>query len=212
MLFAMGDKNNGFASIFKKDSAQCGLFLPEQPEAMRKLSMEELNRKTVDEFKVSKKNPVTVVLDNIRSMHNVGSVFRTADAFLVEKVYLCGYTPVPPHRDIQKTALGATDTVEWKYFARALDAVSSLKDQGYRIVAVEQVENSVALGHFAWQDQGPIAVIFGNELSGVTEELLSACDGFVEIPQAGMKHSLNISVAAGIVLWELLRARLMAKG
>jgi 23S rRNA (guanosine2251-2'-O)-methyltransferase len=179
---------------------------------MRKLSMEELNRKTVDEFKFAKKNPVTIVLDNIRSMHNVGSVFRTADAFLVEKICLCGYTPRPPHRDINKTALGATETVSWSYADSAFVAAKALKSEGYRIVAIEQVDNSVPLQDFLLPDQDKIALIFGNEVSGVDQEVLEICDSSIEIPQLGMKHSLNISVAAGIVLWELLRGSLIAEG
>ena len=174
---------------------------------MRKLGMDELNRKTVEEFRGSVKTPVVVVLDNIRSMHNVGSVFRSADAFLTQAILLCGYTPCPPHRDIHKTALGATETVNWKYFPTAAEAVRSLREQGYRIFAVEQVENSLPLQQFGAQHSGPLAVVFGNEVSGVGEEVLALCDGSVEIPQWGMKHSLNISVAAGIVLWELVRGR-----
>jgi 23S rRNA (guanosine2251-2'-O)-methyltransferase len=174
---------------------------------MRKLAMEELNRKSVNEFRGSEKTPVVVVLDNIRSMHNVGSVFRSADAFLIQAIFLCGYTPCPPHRDIHKTALGATETVEWKYFPTAVEALRSLREQGYGIFAVEQVENSLPLQQFVSQHSGPLAVVFGNEVSGVGEEALALCDGSVEIPQWGMKHSLNISVAAGIVLWEMVRGR-----
>jgi tRNA G18 (ribose-2'-O)-methylase SpoU len=169
--------------------------------------MDELNRKSVNEFRRSEKTPVVVVLDNIRSMHNVGSVFRTADAFLLQRILLCGYTPQPPHRDIHKTALGATETVDWAYFPDTAAAVRSLKADGYKIFAVEQVENSIPLQEFAAQLSGPLAVIFGNEVSGVGEEALKLCDGSVEIPQWGMKHSLNISIAAGIVLWELVRER-----
>lgn len=172
---------------------------------MRKRSMEELARKTVDEFRRSSKVPVTVVLDNVRSMHNVGSVFRTADAFLLESVLLCGYTPRPPHRDIHKTALGATDTVDWKYFPSTLEAVSALKDAGYEILAVEQVENSQYLNDFSFSNTGKTAVIFGNELTGVDSEVLKLVSKSIEIPQIGMKHSLNISVAAGIVLWEFFK-------
>jgi len=191
---------------------------------MRKLGMDELDRKSVNEFRESEKTPVIVVLDNIRSMHNVGSVFRTADAFLLQGIFLCGYTPQPPHRDIHKTALVATETVEWKYHASAAEALRWLKAEGYRIFAVEQVENSIPLQEFtsrefilgpgesvpaetAAQHSGKLAVIFGNEVSGVGDELLALCDGSIEIPQWGMKHSLNISVAAGIVLWELVRGR-----
>ena len=175
---------------------------------MRKLAMDELNRKSVNEFRQSEKTPVIVVLDNIRSMHNVGSVFRTADAFLIRAVYLCGYTPQPPHRDIHKTALGATETVDWQYFATTAEAVQSLKAAGYSVYAVEQTEGSVPLQEFALADSRGVAVVFGNEVSGVGEEALGLCDGSVEIPQWGMKHSLNISIAAGIVLWELVRGRM----
>ena len=167
--------------------------------------MEELNRKTVGEFKSSAKTPIIVVLDNIRSMHNVGSVFRTADGFLLEAIYLCGYTPQPPHRDIQKTALGATETVSWKHFASISDALHALRAIEYRIFAVEQVENSIPLQQFPADRRDRLAVVFGNEVEGVGAEALALCDGSIEIPQQGMKHSLNISVAAGIVLWELVR-------
>ena len=172
---------------------------------MRKLGMDELNRLSVDEYRLSDKMPVVVVLDNIRSMHNVGSVFRTADAFLIQGIYLCGYTPQPPHRDIHKTALGATETVEWKYFQDVREALKELKEGGYKVLAVEQVEKSVPLQEMGRQHSGKTVVVFGNEVSGVGEEALKLCDGSVEIPQWGMKHSLNISVAAGIVLWELAR-------
>ncbi|MBS1946358.1 MAG: RNA methyltransferase [Bacteroidetes bacterium] len=169
--------------------------------------MDELNRKSVEEFRKSEKVPVVAVLDNIRSMHNVGSVFRTADAFLLQAVYLCGYTPQPPHRDIHKTALGATETVAWKYFAEATGALKQLRDEGYAIYAVEQATQSISLQNFVFRQDEKLAVIFGNEVSGVSDELLKCCDGCIEIPQLGMKHSLNISVAAGIVLWELVRMR-----
>ena len=174
---------------------------------MRKLSMDELNRKTVEEFKQSDKSPLVVVLDNVRSMHNVGSVFRTADAFLVESICLCGYTPRPPHRDIHKTALGATDTVNWKYFYSTMEAVKKLKEDGYRIWAVEQVKNSKKLNEIELKPDEKAAIIFGNEVEGVSNEVLALCDDFIEIPQLGMKHSLNVSVAAGIVLWEVVRSR-----
>jgi 23S rRNA (guanosine2251-2'-O)-methyltransferase len=175
---------------------------------MRKLSMDELNRKSVNEFKDSEKMPVVIVLDNIRSMHNVGSVFRTADAFLMKAIYLCGYTPQPPHRDIHKTALGATETVEWRYYPGAARAVQELRAEGYSIFAIEQVEKSIPLNQFKSHEFGKLAVIFGNEVSGIEEEVLKLCDGYIEIPQFGMKHSLNISVAAGIVLWEMIRGRM----
>ena len=167
--------------------------------------MNELKRKSVDEFKVADKIPVAIVLDNVRSMHNVGSVFRTADAFLLEKIYLCGYTPQPPHRDIHKTALGATETVEWKYYEKCADAINFLKDNGYTIIAVEQTEQSIFLNKFSFGNNSKLAIIFGNEVNGIDEEVLKLCDSCIEIPQMGMKHSLNISVAAGIVLWEIVR-------
>lgn len=165
--------------------------------------MADLNRKSVEEFKQSEKIPLVVVLDNVRSMHNVGSVFRTADAFLISGIWLCGYTPKPPHRDINKTALGATETVSWQYAATTIEAVAALKAEGYRVFAVEQVEKSIPLQEFSFGDSEKIAVIFGNEVTGVDAEVVRNCDGCIEIPQFGMKHSLNISVAAGIVLWEL---------
>lgn len=165
----------------------------------------DLNRKTVEQFRESEKFPLVVVLDNVRSMHNVGSVFRTADAFLISGMWLCGYTPRPPHRDIHKTALGATETVEWKYAETTVEAVSALKDGGYRIFAVEQVEKSIPLHEFSSENAGKMAVIFGNEVTGIDADVLRMCDGSIEIPQFGMKHSLNISVAAGIVLWELTK-------
>ena len=179
---------------------------------MRKLGMDELNRKSVNGFRESEKTPIVVVLDNIRSMHNVGSVFRTADAFLIQAIYLCGYTPQPPHRDIHKTALGATETVEWKYLASAAEGVRELQTRGYKVYAVEQTEGSVSLQEFSAGYAGPLAVVFGNEVSGVSEDALALCDGGIEIPQWGMKHSLNISIAAGIVLWELVRTRVMDAG
>jgi len=175
---------------------------------MRKLSMDELNRKSVDEFKRSEKVPVIVVMDNIRSMHNVGSVFRTADAFLLEAIYLCGYTAQPPHRDINKTALGATETVVWKHFATTVDAVKKLQTNGYKVYAIEQVENSISLEKFNIRSDEKTAVVFGNEVEGVAQDVIALCDGCIEIPQLGMKHSLNISVAAGIVLWEIVRNKI----
>lgn len=152
--------------------------------------------------------PIVVVLDNIRSMHNVGSVFRTCDAFLVECLFLCGYTAQPPHRDINKTALGATETVNWKYFYSAMDAAQKLKEEGYSIWGVEQVESSCKLNELVLEKGEKVALIFGNEVEGISNEVLPFCDGFIEIPQVGMKHSLNVSVAAGIVLWEMVRTRI----
>lgn len=168
--------------------------------------MDELGRLSVTAFKEAEKHPIILVLDNIRSMHNVGSVFRSADAFLVEAICLGGYTPQPPHRDIHKTALGATETVNWIYFKDTREAILALKERGYKIYAIEQVEHSIPLQKFDWKGE-QVALIFGNEVEGVQEELLRLCDGSIEIPQFGMKHSLNISVAAGIVLWELVRGK-----
>jgi 23S rRNA (guanosine2251-2'-O)-methyltransferase len=173
---------------------------------MRKLRMDELPRKSRTEIREAEKLPVVLLLENIRSMHNVGSVFRTADAFLAEGIYLCGYTPQPPHRDIHKTALGATETVVWKYVEKSTDALKFLKADGYQIMAVEQVSGSVPLQRFKLQSGEKMVLIFGNEVQGVSEEALECCDGCIEIPQFGMKHSLNVSVAAGMVLWELVRA------
>ena len=175
---------------------------------MRKLSMDELNRKSVDEFKDAKKFPVVVILENIRSAYNVGSVFRTADAFLIESVFITGYTAKPPHKEITKTALGAQDSVDWKYFETTKDAIEHLKNIQYKIYAVEQVTGSISLENISDLPVDKIAFIFGNEVSGVDQEIISACDGSVEIPQFGMKHSLNISVAAGIVLWEVVRGKI----
>ncbi len=170
--------------------------------------MEELGRKSVDEFRQSDKIPIVVVLDNIRSMHNVGSVFRTADAFLIEAIYLCGYTPQPPHRDIHKTALGATESVKWTYFSTTLEAVETLREAGYGVYAVEQVTGSYPLNQLSTDPDEKMALVFGNEVSGVDAAVLPLCAGCIEIPQFGMKHSLNISIAAGIVLWELVRQKI----
>ena len=170
---------------------------------MRKLSMEELGRKSVEEFKESPKTPVIAVLENVRSAYNVGSVFRTADAFLIEAIYIIGYTAKPPHKEIKKTALGAEETVDWKHVANATEAIQALKEDGYKVFAIEQVENSISLEKF--DAAGKIAVIFGNEVSGVEQSTIALCDGTIEIPQLGMKHSLNIATAAGVVLWELVR-------
>lgn len=168
--------------------------------------MEELGRKSVDEFRNSPKNPVIAILENVRSAYNVGSVFRTADAFLIEAIYLTGYTARPPHKEIRKTALGAEETVDWIHFANAKEAITVLKQNGYTVFAVEQVENSISLEKF--DNQGKIAVVFGNEVTGVEQSTIALCDGCLEIPQLGMKHSLNIATAAGVVLWELVRKRL----
>ena len=176
---------------------------------MRKLTMDELGRKSVEDFKMANKKPIVVVMDNIRSMHNVGSVFRTADGFLIDGICLCGFTPQPPHRDIHKTALGATETVDWLFYEQTIEAVTALKERGYKVYAIEQTEGSISLEQF--KELYPnvkdeiLAFVFGNEVVGVSEEVIAACDGVIEIPQWGMKHSLNISVAAAIVLWEFVR-------
>lgn len=175
---------------------------------MRKLSMEELNRKTVDEFRQSDKIPIIAVLENVRSAYNVGSVFRTADAFLVEAIYICGYTAYPPHKEIKKTALGADETVSWKHFKNISEAIEEIRNLGYKIYAVEQAKDSYKLQVIRYEADEKIAVIFGNEVTGVEQSTIEQCDGCIEIPQLGMKHSLNISVAAGIVLWELIRTRI----
>lgn len=170
--------------------------------------MDGLGRKSVEEFKQAQKLPVVAVLDNVRSMHNVGSVFRTADAFLIEGIYLCGYTPRPPHRDIHKTALGATETVDWEYVEDITEAVKRLRDRGFTIYAIEQATQSNALNAFTFDKEKKYALIFGNEVEGVQQQVIDLCDGCIEIPQLGTKHSLNISVAAGIALWEAVKHNL----
>jgi len=167
--------------------------------------MDDLNRKTAEEFKKASKLSLVLVLDNVRSMNNIGSVFRTADAFLLEGIYLCGVTAQPPHREIQKTALGATETVNWKHFETTIDAVNSLKAEGYKVYAVEQADQSIMLDKFT-PAEGKIALVFGNEVNGVDQAVIDICDACVEIPQFGTKHSLNISVSVGIVVWEVAKA------
>ncbi len=174
----------------------------------KKLSMDELNRKSVEEFKQSDKTPVIAVLENIRSAYNVGSVFRTADAFLLEAIYITGYTAIPPHKEIKKTALGAEESVIWKHFANAGEAIDELKTNGYKVYAIEQAVNSHQLQLLEFKNEDKIAVIFGNEVTGVEQSTIEQCDGCIEIPQLGMKHSLNIATAAGVVLWEIVRSRL----
>jgi len=171
--------------------------------------MDELNRKSVQEFKESPKIPVIAVLENVRSAYNVGSVLRTADAFLLEAVYTTGYTAHPPHKEISKTALGADESVSSKHFANAAEAIDDLKANGYRVLAIEQAESSHQLNKFTLAQGEKLAVVFGNEVSGVEQSTILLCDGCIEIPQLGMKHSLNISVAAGIVLWEIVRTRIL---
>jgi tRNA G18 (ribose-2'-O)-methylase SpoU len=167
--------------------------------------MEELGRKSVEEFRRSHKFPVIIVLENIRSAYNVGSVFRTADAFLTQAIYIIGYSAKPPHKEIKKTALGAEDTVEWKYFKTTAEAIADLKMNGYKIFAAEQTEGSLKLQNINFKTGEKIAVVFGNEVTGVEQSTIHLCDGCIEIPQLGMKHSLNIATAAGVVLWELVR-------
>ena len=170
---------------------------------MRKTKNEELERLSIGEYKKASKLPVIVVLDNVRSTHNVGSVFRTADAFRIERIILCGITATPPQRDIYKTALGATESVDWVYRESTAVAVGELKGEGYRVIAVEQADESICLEDFMPDPSGRLALIFGHEVAGVQEEVMALVDGCIEIPQAGTKHSLNISVTAGIVLWEI---------
>ena len=169
---------------------------------MRKLKITELNRLTTNEFKESRKLPLIVILDNIRSIYNVGSVFRTADAFRLEKIYLCGITSVPPHPEIHKTALGAEESVDWEYASSTLEIVDRLKQEGYRVYAVEQAEGSTMLNDFHPADD-KLAIVMGNEVKGVQQEVINRADGCLEIPQYGTKHSLNVSVTTGIVIWDL---------
>jgi tRNA G18 (ribose-2'-O)-methylase SpoU len=170
---------------------------------MRKLTNDELNRKSIEEFKSSGKSPFLIVLDNVRSLNNIGSIFRSADAFLVEAVWLCGITATPPHREIHKSALGATESVDWKYFASTAVAAQELKKTGYILVSVEQTDGSVPLDRFIPEQGKKYALVFGHEIKGVSEEVVALSDVCVEIPQYGTKHSFNVAVSAGIVLWEL---------
>lgn len=169
---------------------------------MQKLKLDDLNRVSIDEFKEQEKLPVVVVLDNVRSMHNIGSVFRTGDGFAVAGVYLCGITAQPPHREIEKTALGATQSVDWKHFETTLDAVASLRADGYTIIAIEQAAGSTMLNTFKPATDAKYALIFGNEVNGVSDEVMVQIDQCIEIPQFGTKHSFNIVISAGIVLWD----------
>jgi 23S rRNA (guanosine2251-2'-O)-methyltransferase len=175
---------------------------------MRKLSMEELGRKTVSEFRQSAKMPIIIILENIRSAYNVGSVFRTSDAFLIESIYIVGYSAKPPHKEIKKTALGAEETVEWKHVKTSVEAIEEIKARGFHAYAVEQAEGSYQLHAIAFEADEKIAIVFGNEVTGVEQSTIALCDGCIEIPQLGMKHSLNIATAAGVVLWELVRGRI----
>lgn len=170
--------------------------------------MEELGRKTVEEFRQSEKMPIIVVLENIRSAYNVGSVFRTSDAFLIEAIYIIGYSARPPHKEIKKTALGAEETVSWQHFKTTAEAIAALRAKGYQVYAAEQAEGSYKLNAIGMEQDEKIAVVFGNEVTGVEQSTIALCDGCLEIPQLGMKHSLNIATAAGVVLWELVRGRI----
>jgi tRNA G18 (ribose-2'-O)-methylase SpoU len=170
---------------------------------MRKLANAELDRKNIKEFKEAEKTPIIVVLDDVRSLHNIGSVFRTSDAFLIEKIYLCGITATPPNKEIHKTALGATETVAWEYAKNVLEIVQQLKSEKIKVYSVEQTENAIMLDHFQPETNTTYALLFGNEVKGVSQQAIDASDGVIEIPQLGSKHSLNISVSAGIVIWDL---------
>jgi len=173
--------------------------------------MDELNRLSPEEFKAATKTKVVIILDNIRSMHNVGSVFRTADAFAVEKIILCGITAQPPHRDIEKSALGATASVEWEYETETIEVVKKLQSKGYKVLAIEQTENSAELQKFEFNYHSSYAIVFGNEVDGVQQAVIDACEGCIEIPQFGTKHSFNVSVTAGIVMWQVYTSHLKTK-
>lgn len=170
---------------------------------MRKLKNSELDRLSIDAFKSVKKTPLIIVLDNIRSLNNIGSVFRTSDAFLIKKIYLCGITATPPHKDIHKTALGSTDTVDWEYVENTIDLVKTLQAENIQVCAIEQAENATMLHDFTPEQQAIYALVFGNEVKGVSQDVVSASDVVIEIPQFGTKHSLNISVSCGVVVWDL---------
>lgn len=175
------------------------------PKKMRKLENSELERKSISDFKESKKTPLILVLDDIRSLHNIGSVFRTADAFLIEKIILCGITATPPNKEIHKTALGATETVTWEHHQNVLEVITDLKKENITTLAIEQVESAIFLQDFIVNKDQKYALVFGNEVYGVAQEAVALCDGCIEIPQLGTKHSLNISVSAGIVVWDLFK-------
>lgn len=172
---------------------------------MRKLSNSELNRISVETYKNTAKTPLVIVLDNVRSLNNIGSAFRTSDAFLIEAVYLCGITAVPPHPEINKTALGAQNSVPWKHFASTNEALDELKKLGYTLFAIEQAEGSTMLSDFNPSQYKKLALVFGNEVKGVSDDAFRLCDGCIEIPQYGTKHSLNISVSVGVVLWDIIQ-------
>jgi len=173
---------------------------------MRKLKNSELNRISIEEYKQAEKNQVIIVLDNIRSLNNIGSIFRTADAFRVHSIFLCGITACPPHKDIHKTALGATESVDWKYFSTVEEAVHDLREKSYKIFAIEQADESIRLDTFRYNAGEKIALVFGNEINGVSNGIMELADGCFEIPQFGTKHSLNIAISAGIVIWHLFQS------
>ena len=172
---------------------------------MKKLSMDELNRSSVDQFKSEVKTPLVVILDNVRSMNNVGSIFRTCDSFAIEHLYLCGITAQPPHKDIAKTALGATESVAWSYHEDVVSLVSQLQQDHYEVYLIEQTDNSIFLDQFKITPDTKVAIVLGNEVFGVDEKLLPICNGVIEIPQFGTKHSLNVTIAGGIVIWEMVK-------
>ena len=169
---------------------------------MRKLKNSEMDRKTIEEFKKAVKTPLIIILDNIRSLNNVGSVFRTADAFLIEKIYLCGITAIPPHKDIHKTALGATESVDWEYRKEIISLIKKLQEKGTKVFAIEQTDGAISLENFEVNEDHKYAFVLGNEVKGVSQDAISQCDSVIEIPQEGTKHSLNIAVASGVVLWD----------
>lgn len=194
-----------FQLFIHKLSTVIHIHINNSEENMRKLKITELNRISAEQFKEAKKLPLIVVLDNVRSQYNVGSVFRTSDAFRVESIYLCGISATPPHQEIHKTALGAEDTVEWKYFKNTIEAIKELKEAGYFIYSIEQVEGSVMLQDLHLDNTKKYAVVLGNEVKGVQQEVVNLSDGCIEIPQFGTKHSLNVSTTAGIVIWDFFK-------
>lgn len=179
------------------------IFVEQIFEMNRKLKLQELGRMSAEEYKSSEKTPLIIVLDNIRSLNNIGSVFRTADCFRVDSLYLCGITAQPPHRDIHKTAIGATETVAWKYVESTVEVVKNLQQKAWKVYAIEQAENAILLPEFTVSANQKLAIVLGNEVDGVQQEVIDACDGCIELPQFGTKHSLNISVCTGIVVWDL---------